>query len=344
MSSITGFDFQSKVDVCGGNMWVWHRKMVGTDGLSLIKEGTELCDIPINWQYHLRVVKKQSHKTTLNLSGLTFESVTVSYWAESTASDTVRVPVQGQCSKSRVDPSESYAHDGDEHCGATDSSGFQSLDAGDVGLYHEHCWLPGRCTGFTLGDESVETMGDKAFLGSLWTRAGWIAEQPVAGIPTLRLYMRDGVSVEALCGSFADEVPGGFFPSRFEWFGRNLGKRVTWEDDGNEYQALVHGALYAAAYDFSADGGPVYAPDAGASSFALGIVAENVSGWTTGKTALLRGNPWRYATATNVYTYSTRDGSLGKVNTPVASESYIVAVDRGAVAEAELVARLRRIY
>jgi hypothetical protein len=56
LSAITGFDFQSKVDICGGNMWVWHRKMKGTNGLQLIKEGTVLEDVPSNWRDHVAVV------------------------------------------------------------------------------------------------------------------------------------------------------------------------------------------------------------------------------------------------------------------------------------------------
>ncbi len=57
LSALTGFDFNSKVDCCGGNMWVWHRKMQGTDGLSIIKEGTTLYDVPVNWRDHLSVIK-----------------------------------------------------------------------------------------------------------------------------------------------------------------------------------------------------------------------------------------------------------------------------------------------
>ncbi len=56
MSAMTGFDFDSRVDICGGNMWVYHRKMLGTDGLSLIKQGTILTDIPPNWQEHIEII------------------------------------------------------------------------------------------------------------------------------------------------------------------------------------------------------------------------------------------------------------------------------------------------
>lgn len=57
MSAETGFPFETKVDVCGGTMWVWHRKMKGTDGLNLIKQGVILDDIPPTWKDHLTVIK-----------------------------------------------------------------------------------------------------------------------------------------------------------------------------------------------------------------------------------------------------------------------------------------------
>jgi hypothetical protein len=57
MAAVTGFDFSSKVDVCGGNMWVWHRKMLNNDGLTLIKNGELLENIPVNWRDHLEVIK-----------------------------------------------------------------------------------------------------------------------------------------------------------------------------------------------------------------------------------------------------------------------------------------------
>lgn len=57
LSALCGYDFSTKVDVCGSNMWVWHRKMEGTDGLQLIKSGTKLKDIPPNWRDHIQVTR-----------------------------------------------------------------------------------------------------------------------------------------------------------------------------------------------------------------------------------------------------------------------------------------------
>jgi hypothetical protein len=62
LAALTGFDFMAKVDTCGGNMWVWARKMVGTDGLKLIKPGTVLTDIPPNWRDHVKVVSGSRRK------------------------------------------------------------------------------------------------------------------------------------------------------------------------------------------------------------------------------------------------------------------------------------------
>ena len=66
MSSLTGFDFNSRVDVCGGNMWVWHRKMKGTDGLELIKQGRSIREdeIPITWRDHIKVISGRSGRST----------------------------------------------------------------------------------------------------------------------------------------------------------------------------------------------------------------------------------------------------------------------------------------
>lgn len=63
MAAYTGFDFSSKVDICGGNMWVWHRKMAGTNGLQMIKQGDILYDVPANWRDHVKVVSGKRRKT-----------------------------------------------------------------------------------------------------------------------------------------------------------------------------------------------------------------------------------------------------------------------------------------
>lgn len=62
LSALTGFNFNNKIDSCGGILWVWHRKMGETNGLTLIKQGTKLYDIPDNWRDHLAVVEGKRRK------------------------------------------------------------------------------------------------------------------------------------------------------------------------------------------------------------------------------------------------------------------------------------------
>lgn len=74
LSALTGTDFCSTVDVCGSNLWVWHRKMTGTDGLTLLKSSIPLDDIPINWQDHIKVVTGKRSKTIpASISGTNVE-------------------------------------------------------------------------------------------------------------------------------------------------------------------------------------------------------------------------------------------------------------------------------
>ena len=67
MSALSGFDFKSKVDICGGNMWVWHRKMKDTPGLKLLQKGSTLEEVPMNWRDHMDVVTSKSRKIRHNL-------------------------------------------------------------------------------------------------------------------------------------------------------------------------------------------------------------------------------------------------------------------------------------
>lgn len=59
LSALTGFDFNAKVDVCGGNLWVSHIKTgpykPEMPGLRLLKQGEALTEIPPNWRDHIGV-------------------------------------------------------------------------------------------------------------------------------------------------------------------------------------------------------------------------------------------------------------------------------------------------
>jgi Family of unknown function (DUF5906) len=66
MSTEAGFDFASQLDVCGGNMWVWHRKSTPENGgLRLIKKAEKVLsddDIPVNWKDNVAVVTRKRAK------------------------------------------------------------------------------------------------------------------------------------------------------------------------------------------------------------------------------------------------------------------------------------------
>lgn len=65
MAALTGFNFNAKVDNCGGNMWVWHRKTGTGNGLTVLKQGVKIPDseIPTNWRDHVKVVSGHRKKT-----------------------------------------------------------------------------------------------------------------------------------------------------------------------------------------------------------------------------------------------------------------------------------------
>lgn len=67
MSKDAGFDFQAQIDACGGNMWLWHRKSAGTEGLALMKVGEPFPakSLPDNWRDNLPVVRGRRAKIQL---------------------------------------------------------------------------------------------------------------------------------------------------------------------------------------------------------------------------------------------------------------------------------------
>lgn len=74
MSGLAGFDFSAKVDICGGNMWVWHRKMAQSqNALELIKQGEVLMEPPKNWRDHINVVSGRQSKVNPSFNVDAFE-------------------------------------------------------------------------------------------------------------------------------------------------------------------------------------------------------------------------------------------------------------------------------
>jgi len=74
LSCLVGYDLEAQVDICGGNMWVWHRKMLSTKGLglSLVRTGSlfPAKQLPKNWQQHLDVVSRRKNKTSFGAKDL----------------------------------------------------------------------------------------------------------------------------------------------------------------------------------------------------------------------------------------------------------------------------------
>lgn len=64
LNASTGYDFTSKVDVCGGNMWVWDKRLQinELEGLSLIKKGGTLNEVSDNWVDHLTVINGKKRR------------------------------------------------------------------------------------------------------------------------------------------------------------------------------------------------------------------------------------------------------------------------------------------
>jgi hypothetical protein len=60
LSECTAFDFQAGVDTCGGNMWLWHRKMNGSHGLKLVKQGSPFTDVPHDWRNCFTVGRRRT--------------------------------------------------------------------------------------------------------------------------------------------------------------------------------------------------------------------------------------------------------------------------------------------
>lgn len=63
MCTDTGYDLRAKVDCFGGVLWVWDKRILeNKEGLTLIKQGGILDEVPINWKDHVEVVQKKITK------------------------------------------------------------------------------------------------------------------------------------------------------------------------------------------------------------------------------------------------------------------------------------------
>jgi hypothetical protein len=77
LSKHSGCDLQGSVDVCGGVLWIYHRKQEGTDGLSIISQAQRklrIEEIPKNWRDHLVVTSGKAKRI-----GISFDDSTVKF-------------------------------------------------------------------------------------------------------------------------------------------------------------------------------------------------------------------------------------------------------------------------
>ena len=77
LSAEVGCNLNNSVDICGGILWVYHRKQQGTEGFSLLKEGNLLPTslIPKNWKDHLEVTSRKRPKVKRKKDAEKFESL-----------------------------------------------------------------------------------------------------------------------------------------------------------------------------------------------------------------------------------------------------------------------------
>lgn len=96
LSGLVEGNLSAKVDACGGNMWVWHRKMTPqNEGLKLIKaQEFPLKEIPLNWRDHLSVISGARRKILPSFIGVPDQST-----FESLIGKSVKIPLDEQHSR-----------------------------------------------------------------------------------------------------------------------------------------------------------------------------------------------------------------------------------------------------
>lgn len=71
MAALSAYDYDSRVDICGGNMWVWHSKCRGNSGFELVKKGSVLTEAPNNWRDYIRKSKSSDRRGQSDIARLT---------------------------------------------------------------------------------------------------------------------------------------------------------------------------------------------------------------------------------------------------------------------------------
>lgn len=181
MAATTGFDFTSKVDICGGNMWVWHRKMRGTDGLTLVKKGEVLHDVPENWRDHVNVVNRRKRRTSPGfLEGKTDSEITF----EELSGKKTKVPIDDEHRRLVK-----YLEDNECHWWWDQDHHMLVCHTYDLKRAHEELGLLGIFDTMAKGTE--KGMDQNAFAFPL-RRGGWVVRRHTRGVSEAATWEQDG--------------------------------------------------------------------------------------------------------------------------------------------------------
>lgn len=123
MSTEVGFDFASKMDVCGYNIWVWRRDITEENrGLECIKKATEVVTPPSNWRDNLQVVTGGSTRVRVEGVNEAFETLTAG--SKNVKLDDTHKKIMEEI----IDHGYTCVWLQDHHCLQTHTRGFAELD------------------------------------------------------------------------------------------------------------------------------------------------------------------------------------------------------------------------
>ena len=127
MEREAGFDFRGNMDVLGGNMWIWHRKVSDDNkGLSIIKDYEDFCPpLPENWLDNLDVVTGRGSK--VKFRGVDDHDYD-SFEAQASSRMKIELDDQHKLIEERIhELGYSIVWVPDHHCWQTHSRAFQDL-------------------------------------------------------------------------------------------------------------------------------------------------------------------------------------------------------------------------
>jgi hypothetical protein len=224
------------------------------------------------------------------------------------------IPFNKTCANDQIDYQGSYVHgiDEDDNKRRCTNTSCQKFKNG--GYVAGNCWKTIDADKFVIGDEQgpkpIADAGDSRYLSRLWSRTSWIIDQGSPGSASHRnfAYARPsdgGPSIQELIGGYFNAVPGGFFSKKQSLFEAQFGQRRVWDDDGNFFQELIHGAFEARTYQIEND----IIIDRGF----IGAFSEKYIGWagrTNYRGTMLQNNLPKYGTQSRGL-YSCQSGENG---------------------------------